>query len=234
MRKLLRWTVGIVTVLVLVGLVVYLAVDEDRPVGEPGPRAEALADKMLAAVNAAAWDTTAYVAWDFGGRQQHRWWRDVDTVEVTWGDKRVTLHTETVTGRAYDDGLRQNGPAADALVREAWAHFCNDGFWVAAPFKIRDPGTERRYVELPDGRDGLLVTYASGGVTPGDAYLWHLDDAGLPVAYRMWVSIIPIGGLEATWTHYVTLPSGARVATRHEIAGVVPLNVDVTAAGGED
>ena len=229
MRSAFKWLGIGLLVLATAALVAYLVYDEPRPTGTPGPGAEALADKMLAAVDAAAWDTTAYVAWDFAGRQQYRWYRDRDTVEVTWGDRRVLLHTETLTGVAFEGGLRQNGPRADELVAEAWVHFANDSFWLSAPFKVRDPGTERALVRTEDGRDALLVTYGSGGVTPGDAYLWHLDDTGLPVAYDMWVSIIPVGGVTATWEDYLALPSGARVATRHEIAGAVTLPVDVTA-----
>lgn len=227
MRTLFKW-IGIgLLVLATAALVGYLAYDEPRPTGAPGPAAEALADRILAAVDKPAWDTTDYVAWDFAGRQRYRWWRDVDTVEVTWADKRVLLHTETLTGEAFEDGLRQNGPDADALVQQAWAHFANDSYWLAAPFKLRDPGTERALVELEDGSEGLLVTYSSGGVTPGDAYLWHVDETGLPTRYEMWVSIIPVGGVDATWEEYVRLPSGARVATMHEIGGAVDLAVQV-------
>ena len=33
-----------------------------------------------------------------------------------------------------------------------------------------------------------------GGVTPGDTYLWILDDSGRPVAWRVWVKILHIPG----------------------------------------
>ena len=228
MRTVLKVAGGLLVLLLVAAVGAGLLLHGPRPVGVSGPAAEAMADRMLAAVDAAAWDTTAYVAWDFAGRQQYRWWRDRDTVEVTWGDKRVLLHTETLTGVAFKDGVRQNGSRADELVARAWAHFANDSFWLAAPFKVRDPGTTRGLVELDDGSRGLLVEYASGGVTPGDAYLWHLSESGLPIRYEMWVSILPVGGVDATWAGYETLPSGARVATRHEIAGVLSLEVEVT------
>jgi hypothetical protein len=49
-----------------------------------------------------------------------------------------------------------------------------------------DEGTTRSLVKNEDKTNGLLVSYASGGVTPGDAYLWKLDANGLPQSYKMW------------------------------------------------
>ena len=227
MKTLLRYGLYALTALLALGVAVGLIVHEARPTGQEGAAAERLADRMLAAVDAAAWDTTAYVAWDFAGRHQFEWRRDVDSVTVRWGDMRVELHTETVEGSAYERGVRLDGSAAREAVETAWAHFCNDGFWLAAPFKIRDPGTSRALVKTEDGRDALLVSYGSGGVTPGDAYLWHLGDDGRPERYEMWVSIIPVGGLDATWEDYRELSTGALVSTRHRI-GPVTLTLDVS------
>jgi hypothetical protein len=83
--------------------------------------------------------------------------------------------------------------------------------------KVFDPGTRRGIVILEDGSEGLLVSYTSGGVTPGDHYLWILEASGLPKAWRMWVNIIPIGGLEFGWTDW-TAPEGPRIARNHPSA----------------
>jgi hypothetical protein len=61
-----------------------------------------------------------------------------------------------------------------------------------------------------------LVTYKSGGVTPGDSYLWKADAEGLPLSVQMWVKIIPIGGLEFGWDNWQELPSGAMIGSRHK------------------
>ena len=80
--------------------------------------------------------------------------------------------------------------------------------------KAFDPGTSRALLKLPNGNDGLLVHYNSGGVTPGDTYLWHLDENGLPVAWQMWVGIIPVGGMQFSWEDW-TNPPLPRLAQQH-------------------
>ena len=79
-----------------------------------------------------------------------------------------------------------------------------------------DKGVERRLVKTEDGTKALLVTHTSGGVTPGDSYLWLLDEAYRPTAFKMWVSIIPIGGVKATWEEYKTI-EGVPFATLHQM-----------------
>jgi hypothetical protein len=83
-------------------------------------------------------------------------------------------------------------------------------------------------VETEEGSEALLVKYGSGGVTPGDAYLWHFDDKGRPVSWDMWVSIIPIGGASASWDKWEELATGAVVSTSHDLG---PLTTEITDLG---
>jgi hypothetical protein len=47
---------------------------------------------------------------------------------------------------------------------------------------------------MQDNQEALLI-YASGGSTPGDSYMFRRPKLQAK-AWRMWVSIIPVGGLK--------------------------------------
>ena len=68
-----------------------------------------------------------------------------------------------------------------------------------------------------------------GGTTPGDSYLWLVDDKGFPKAYQMWVDIIPIGGLEASWDDWMTTKSGALLPKTHRLG---PMTIDMGSVRG--
>lgn len=214
--------------IIFLGLIITgLLAHERRPQGTVGPEADALAERMLEAVNQTAWDSTHYVQWTFTGNHHYIWDRQNDQVEVRWSNNRVLLHTPTQEGHAWQDGEAVSGDAADNLRETAWSFFCNDSFWLLAFNKVFDPGTERSLVPQPDGSAALLVTYDQGGVTPGDSYLWILNEDGLPAAWKMWVSVIPVGGLKFTWENWIELSTGAMVALDHknQLANVALTNV---------
>lgn len=230
MRKIIKWTAIVLGVLLLALVAIGLILHEPRPEGKPGPAAEALADKMLDAINAEAWDTTRYVKWNFAGMHQYVWDKTRKEVFVQWDDNKVVLNTEDQTGRAWQKGALLGEKPAKKLLDRAWSFFCNDSFWLNAPAKARDPGVERQLVKREDGSDALLVRYTSGGVTPGDSYLWLLDENGRPKAWKMWVKIIPVGGIESSWSAWTQLKTGAWVATEHRTAGI-ELQITDLAAG---
>jgi len=214
--KWLKWFLGTLSALVLGIFLLIQILSESKPVGKTGPEADALANKMLTAIDHPGWDTTGAVQWTFKSVHDFLWDKKRNLVKVNWDNYEVLVVLDQTTGRAWENGVEVTGPAGDKLVKTAWSHFCNDSFWLNAPAKIFDPGTERRIVELPDGSQGLMITYTSGGVTPGDSYLWYLEDNGLPKSYKMWVSIIPVGGMEFTWENWSTLSTGAKIATFHK------------------
>lgn len=220
---MLKKTLILLSILAIIGFALYKLYDEPLPQGVEGPQAEQLTDKMLAAVNAQAWDSTTAVKWSFYRGHNFLWDKKRNLVEVKWENMRVLLNTTDQTGKAYQEGTLLSGEEESEALQTAWKYFTNDSFWLAAPYKVRDPGTKRSIVKTAHG-EALLVQYTSGGVTPGDSYLWLLNDEGLPLAWKLWVKIVPLGGMEFSWENWQTYATGARIASFHH--GVV--NVEIS------
>ena len=204
-----------VVALVIAMVAIGAALNEPRPTGVQGPQADALAQRMERAVNRDAWERTGAVSWTFAGRHHYLWDRRKHWVRLERGEQRVLLKVNDKSGRVWEGGVEVTGEDRQEALDKAYALFINDSFWLNPVVKFYDDGVERALVRLEDGREALLVTYTSGGVTPGDAYLWIANDDGLPIEWRMWVSIIPIGGVSTTWESWETLSTGAKVAKRH-------------------
>ncbi len=217
LKKVALGGLGLVLVLVL-GLVSSCAImSEPRPTGEPGPEAEALADRMLESVAADMWAKTGAVRWEFPRGHEHLWDRQRNLARVRWGDHEVLVNLSTREGVARTGGEVVEGEEKSELLEKAWALWANDSFWLNPVVKVRDEGTSRELVMTEDGKKALLVTYGAGGVTPGDAYLWLIDDkTGRPTGWKMWVSVIPVGGLEFEWEQWQELDTGAWIAAGHD------------------
>jgi hypothetical protein len=207
----------IIGVLIMAFLVLFLMFNERLPQGEKGAAADALAEKVFMAIDKSAWDSTGVVQWTFRDSHHFLWDKKRNWVRVQWADNEVFVILDELKGVAFKGGKKLEGNKADKLVKKAWAFFANDSFWLNAPSKVFDKGTERRLVKMEDGEEALLITYTSGGTTPGDSYLWILDENGLPKSWKMWVKIIPIGGVQTTWQDWKTLETGAKVAQNHQI-----------------
>lgn len=228
-QRVLLWlalSVGVVGT----GLVVWgMAASDPLPRATPSADADTLARDIERAVRIDAWERTGAVRFTFMGQRSYLWDRTRSLVRVRSGEEEVLLRGSW--GRVWEGGREVRGAAARSRTESAYRMFLNDSFWLNPLAKLFDAGTTRALVSLPGGGRGLLVSYAAGGVTPGDSYLWVLPPAGrgdTPIGWRMWVSVLPIGGLRATWERFVTLSTGARVATRHHI-GPAPVALDEVA-----
>ncbi len=234
MKRSLRWLARIVGALVALLLtlfaVLYVTQRHALPEAVEGEAAEALARRMNTAVNADAWARTGAVRWKTLDGARHLWDRARNLERYESGALRVLIDLGTRQGVAWRDGTALRGDALRAALDRAWARWANDSFWLNPVPKVFDGGVRRALARDDQGRDALRVTYTVGGVTPGDRYLWILDESGRPRAWRMWVSILPIPGLEASWEGWITLPTGAQVSTVHRIAGLRITLTDVAAA----
>ncbi len=215
MKKIFK-ILGVVLLIGIIALtVLYFSNNEKLPKGKEGPEADALATKMLNALNYDAYKNTRFLEWSFRGKHFYKWDKKENIVEVSWDNNKVILNTKLpeqskvfVDDKQIDDS---------ELLKKATDYFNNDSFWLIAPYKVFENGIKRQKLKYK-GKDALLITYTSGGSTPGDSYLWILDDLGKPISYKMWVSIIPTGGMEATWNDWVTTTSGAKLPTKHELS----------------
>ena len=94
---------------------------------------------------------------------------------------------------------------------------------------MRDEGTTRKIIETANNPPSLLVTYQTGGVTPGDSYLWKINNSGRVTGCQMWVKVLPVGGMQFTWDGWIKLSTGAMISSSHK--GFVSVNLTDIRAG---
>ena len=159
-----------------------------------------------------------YIEFTFKKRHHFKWNKEQRTCQVYWKNYKVDLNfNDPSKSEAYLGETKIETIEAEELIKKATDYFNNDSFWLVAPYKVFDAGTKRSLVTLDNGKHALLITYTSGGSTPGDSYLWLLDDSGKPTSFKMWTSILPIDGLEATWSDWKTTETGAMLPTFHKM-----------------
>jgi hypothetical protein len=195
---------------------------EPLPTGFTGPQADALAMKIEQTLGKSAYDNLSKIKFSF--RNHHyNWLKMENKATVKWDDYTVHLDlNNTSNSEVLPNSLSED--IKSKLITQAIAYFYNDSYWLVAPFKFFDPGVERRLVKLDDAADALLITHTSGGVTPGDSYLWIIDQNGRPTSFKLWVSIIPIKGISATWEGW-TSASCVQFSTHHKLG---PLAIEIT------
>lgn len=230
-KVLLKIIGGFLIVVLVTFGVLYLVYNKPLPTGDVGREADYLAHKMLKAVNNVSYQNTRYISWTFdAASHQYKWDKTANKVTVQWNDYKVILNLNAVSqSDVWNKGAEVFGEDKTRLIEKATDYFNNDSFWLVAPFKVFDKGTSRSLVTLEDGSKGLLVTYNTGGSTPGDAYLWKLLPNGFPESFQMWVQVIPIGGLEATWEDWKIMESGVFLPTSHKMGPVTLYLKDVKA-----
>ncbi|HLV14461.1 MAG TPA: hypothetical protein VKY41_04720 [Xanthomarina sp.] len=221
-KRVIKIVLGIIVFLTLPTLLlygfVYFKYNEELPQGIQGEQADALAYKMLDALDYEAYKNTNYLEWTFKKRHHFEWQKDKNICHVYWKEFKVALNlNDSSKSQAYINDVQAPAEQVGELVEKALNYFNNDSFWLVAPYKVFDEGTERRLVITEEGKEALLITYTSGGTTPGDSYLWEFKNNGHPKSFKMWVDILPIGGLEASWSNWTTTESGAKLPTFHKM-----------------
>tara|TARA_R110002051_G_scaffold56046_9_gene104035 strand:- start:30860 stop:31561 length:702 start_codon:yes stop_codon:yes gene_type:complete len=216
-KKLFNVLAVLVLLIIICFSVLYYLYNKPIPTGLAGPEADALAYRMLDALDYKKFNNTKIIEWSFRDDHTYKWDKEKFTVHVSWDNNKVLLDLITPKSSiATVNGSPASYEKTQDLIADAQRYFNNDSFWLIAPYKIFDRGTERYLVDMEDGSEALLVTYTQGGDTPGDSYLWILEPSGMPKSFQLWTKIIPIDGLEASWDNWTKTESGAYLPTSHK------------------
>ncbi len=228
--KILKWIGIAIAILFIVGFLAIKLLSQSEPNEIGGENADLLANQMLESLDVQAWDTLNFISWKFRGQHQYYWNKRDEMAIIEYGNTSVLMDLNTIEINAYSDGKLLEGKKKEKARKKAWSIWCNDSFWLCAPFKIYDKGVKRSVVEMDNGEKGLMASYTSGGVTPGDKYMWILDENNRPTGWRMWTKILPVKGLYTSWENWLTLPGGAQIAREHR-NGKIGMSLDPIKGG---
>ena len=225
LKRVFKGFLIVISMLVLLFLVLKVTYNDEIPEGVSGAPADELAHDILEALNYENYKDAKEIHWTFRGVNRYEWHKQKQVVKVFWDGMQVDLWTTSPEeSTVFKSGNEIEGDAKREAIDYAVKNFNNDSFWVVAPFKLFDPGTERFLIK-EDGQEKLLVQYTSGGTTPGDAYLWEVDENQIPTAFKMWVSIIPLDGLKAEWSEWKMTEAGFPLAFEKTIFGIeIPIS----------
>ncbi len=221
-KKIVKIVSGLVIFLTLPSLLLFCFLffkyNEELPYGTQGKEADALAYKMLEALDYDAFKNTNYIEWSFKKRHHYEWDREKNICDVFWKEFKVSLDlSDHSKSKAFVHSFNVESDLAQDLIKKALKYYNTDSFWLVAPYRVFDEDMERRIVTLKNGDKGLLITHTENAYNPGDSYLWLLDDTGKPTAFKMWTSELPIDGIKASWSDWTTTESGAQLPTFHKI-----------------
>lgn len=177
--------------------------------------ADLFANKVMKATHQEKWATTEVIQWTFdAGNHVHIWDKKREYEYVRFGDYEVWMSLNTKKGVVKKNGVEVTTDKQEYLDK-AYSFWINDSFWLNPIAKFYDQGTKRSLVEYKNDTT-LLVSYEQGGETPGDSYLWLVDDNYRPKAWKLWVSIIPVKGMEFSFDNWQQMESGVLIATEHK------------------
>lgn len=217
--KILKYLFLLLVFIGVAGFIALKMLSEKMPEGQTGTDADQLADTVMQGLNKTAYEQIPYLSWEFfRPGQKYFWDKKKNAAIIEWDNNKVIMDLNSQKATSFSDGTQQTGDAHEKLKAKAWSNWCNDSFWLIAPYKLKDSGTTRSIVNTEKDGRGLKIEYGSGGVTPGDTYLWLLDENNRPTGWKMWTQILPLQGAYSAWSGWET-HGGALLSTSHTILG---------------
>lgn len=176
-----------------------------------------------------AWNRAPFVRYDFkvtiGGKtvvdRAHLWNKQTGDYRLEdktkSGQPRVTLfNIASQRGSAYVNGQKLEGKAAAEAVKDGYATFINDMYWLSMPWKWLDPGVHLKYLgEKSLGAkkfDVVELSFDHVGLTPGDHYRAYVS----PESHLMehWEYTLQ-SGQKGAWEWQYTTINAPKLAKNH-------------------
>ncbi len=183
-----------------------------------------------------AWQALPALRFSFGIEQgdvrrtagRHVWDKQHGRYRVEWPGGEDSTYVALFTdwpreGRVYLNGTLLADEAGTAAMETARSRTINDTYWLAAPFKLFDPGVTRTFE--PDSSDAMTdairLDFDRVGLTPGDRYWLFADRASGRL--ERWTFVLEGDTVprSSRWTAYRTLSNAHPVvlSTRKEVVG---------------
>jgi hypothetical protein len=160
-----------------------------------------------------AWNQAHFVRYDFrvtaGGKtvadRSHLWDKRtgryrLESVDKSGARQVVLFNTADAQGSSKPE------------VKQAYATFINDMYWLAMPWKWMDAGVHLKYVGVKGGFDVVQLTFDHVGLTPGDRYDAYVS----PKSHLMehWEYTLQSGN-KGSWDWEYTTTAGVKLAKNH-------------------
>lgn len=208
---------------------------------EAGRSADLFARSLQGSVRRNAWADTGVIRWSLL-KNQHLWDLRRGLVRTRFNDrnaqhevlfdvdfKRYIVKSKAYSGSKANRWVTVTESDAESIAKEAYHYWLRDRFILEPSQSLFDNNVERYLVTSSKDDKSLLVHYRKGGEHPGDSFLWHVDDKGLPSGIRFWSDQLYISGLEMKMEKWRILQTGLKISTRRSI-GPVHVDIKVSAA----
>jgi hypothetical protein len=172
------------------------AVPKAPPPSQADAASAAIVQQLTDAMGGqSAWDNLSYLRFDFVvvrdgkevARFKHWWDKKHGRCRVEGPDEQGRVVTaifnlSDLKGTSFTEGIVDTDPSnTAAIIRNGYERWVNDTYWLAMPFKLRDPGTRLFYsragrTEAGVPCDVIELTFAPGvGLTPEDHYWIYVN-----------------------------------------------------------
>ncbi|MCB1139712.1 MAG: hypothetical protein KDK23_13190 [Leptospiraceae bacterium] len=216
-KKTLTYIFILVSLLVTAGIWVIISITRDVPQATAGPAAERMTRSIEDFTGIDAWKNTDAISFHFRpGNRDHLFDRNRRLVEVSFAPESevdpstvVRFQLDSRIGLVLQNGQMLQEPQKSAWIDKAYRAHINDVFWLNPFAALRAPGAVRRLT----AEGALLVTFESGGVTPGDSYLIYARQ-GEPVRWLLWTQAIPARGIEFSFEDWKSFGNGLKISQK--------------------